>query len=121
MTGERKRIGRRFARTSRQSVTDEQQTTEKLRHLAERASASDSSQGLLVPVEALITVEAEGWVWQTVSKETLASLSHRLVLQTDDGRRRELFMTQSFDAAMDAASRIVEFQNGVVLIETLDP
>ena len=51
----------------------------------------------------------------------LEKLSHRLVLQTEDGRRRELFMTNGLDSAMDAASRIVEFNNGVVLIETLDP
>jgi hypothetical protein len=121
MTDERQRIGRRYAQSSEESVTNEKQTEEKLRHLTERASGSAETQSPLVPVEALITIEAEGWVWQTVSKDTLEALSHRLVLQSDDGRRRELFMTQGFDAAVDAASRIVEFQNGVVLIETLDP
>jgi len=56
-----------------------------------------------------------------VDRKVLEQLSHRLVLQTEDGRRRELFMTNGIDSAMDAASRIVEFNNGVVLIETLDP
>ncbi len=121
MTSERKHIGRRYAQISEESVTDASQTMEKLRHLTERAATAEATTNPLVPVEALITVEADGWVWQTVSKETLAELTHRLVLHTEDGRRRELFMTRDIDSAMDAASRIVEFQNGVVLIETLDP
>ena len=65
--------------------------------------------------------EADALVWQAVDRTVLDKLSHRLVLQTEDGRRRELFMTNGVDSAMDAASRIVEFNNGVVLIETLDP
>jgi hypothetical protein len=57
-----------------------------------------------------MTIESDAWVWQTVDRKVLEQLSHRLVLQTN-----------GIDSAMDAASRIVEFNNGVVLIETLDP
>jgi len=112
---------RRYAKETEIRKTDAVETARKLTELTERARRTGADQGPLVPVEALITIEADAWVWQTVDIAVLESLSHRLVLQTEDGRRRELFMTNGIDAAMDAASRIVEFNNGVVLIESLDP
>ncbi len=112
---------RRYAKETEIRKTDAVETARKLTELTERARRTGADQGPLVPVEALITIEAASWVWQTVDIAVLESLSHRLVLQTEDGRRRELFMTNGIDAAMDAASRIVEFNNGVVLIESLDP
>ena len=48
-------------------------------------------------------------------------LSHRLVFESSAGKRREILMTAGIDAAMDAASKIVELDGGCVLIETLDP
>lgn len=111
----------RYARESHTKRTNAIETVRKLTQLTERARRTGAAQGPLVPVEALMTIESDAWVWQTVDREVLDVLSHRLVLQTEDGRRRELFMTSGIDAAMDAASRIVEFNNGVVLIETLDP
>ena len=110
---------RRYAKETEIRKTDAVETARKLTELTERARRTGADQGPLVPVEALITIEADAWVWQTVDIAVLESL--RLVLQTEDGRRRELFMTNGIDAAMDAASRIVEFNNGVVLIESLDP
>ena len=74
-----------------------------------------------MPVEALVTIETDHWVWQTVDRSTLSKLTHRLVLQMKDGRRRELFMTHTLDAAVESASRIVEFHDGVVLVEALAP
>ena len=58
-------------------------------------------------------------VTETVDRETLSEVTHRLVLQMRDGRRRELFMTHSLDAAVESASRIVEFHDGVVLVEEI--
>jgi hypothetical protein len=101
--------------------TDTNETVRKLRSLTERARLYGRAEGSLVPVEALVTIETEHWVWQTVDRETLSELTHRLVLQMRDGRRRELFMTHSLDAAVESASRIVEFHDGVVLVEALAP
>jgi len=112
---------RRYASESEVKRTNAVETAAKLTQLTDRARRTGAAQGPLVPVEALMTIESDAWVWQTVDRKILEKLSHRLVLQTEDGRRRELFMTNGIDSAMDAASRIVEFNNGVVLIETLDP
>ena len=120
MTTQRK-PARRYASTSETKRTNAVETAAKLTQLTDRARRIGSAQGPLVPVEALMTIESDAWVWQTVDRKVLEKVSHRLVLQTEDGRRRELFMTNGLDSAMDAASRIVEFNNGVVLIETLDP
>ena len=51
----------------------------------------------------------------------LDSLSHRLVFESDNGKRREILMTSCIDTAMSAASKIVELDGGCVLIETLEP
>ncbi|MDP6148787.1 MAG: hypothetical protein QF365_02300, partial [Candidatus Thalassarchaeaceae archaeon] len=75
----------------------------------------------LAPVEALITVDENEWVWQVVDRSVLDLLSHRLIFQTSAGTRREILMTAGINAAMDAASKIVELDGGCVLIETLDP
>ena len=118
MAGLRRRIARSPTEPNR---TDQREATRKLVGLVERARQNGSEQGPLVPVEALITVDREEWVWQVVDRAVLASLSHRLVFQSSAGTRREILMTAGLDAAMDAASRIVELEGGCVLIETLDP
>ena len=120
MTTQRK-PARRYASESETKRTNAVETAAKLTQLTDRARRTGAAQGPLVPVEALMTIESDAWIWQTVDRKVLEQLSHRLVLQTEDGRRRELIMTNGIDSAMDAASRIVEFNNGVVLIETLDP
>jgi hypothetical protein len=120
MTNQRK-PARRYAQNTEMKRTNAVETAAKLTQLTERARRVGAAQGPLAPVEALMTIESDAWIWQTVDRDVLDMLSHRLVLQTEDGRRRELFMTKDLDSAMDAASRIVEFNNGVVLIETLDP
>ena len=56
-----------------------------------------------------------------VDREVLDSRSHRLVFESNNGKRREILMTACIDTAMSAASRIVELDGGCVLIETLDP
>ena len=78
-------------------------------------------QGPLVPVEALVTIERDSWIWQIVDREVLDSLSHRLVFESDNGKRREILMTSCIVSAMSAASKIVELDGGCVLIETLEP
>jgi len=118
MTGLRRRIARSPTEPNRTTNTE---ATQKLVGLVERARANGREQGPLVPVEALITVDREEWVWQVVDRNVLEALSHRLVFESSAGKRREILMTASIDAAMDAASKIVELDGGCVLIETLDP
>ena len=42
----------------------------------------------MVPVEALITVDKEEWVWQVVDRDVLEVLSHRLVFESSAGASR---------------------------------
>tara|TARA_B110000914_G_C15306188_1_gene373428 strand:+ start:333 stop:689 length:357 start_codon:yes stop_codon:yes gene_type:complete len=116
------RLSRRIAKNGEKPVrTDIFGATKKLVELVERARNNSLDQGPLVPIEALVTVEKDEWIWQTVDREVLERLSHRLVFQTQHGNRREILMTSSMDTAMDAASMIVELDGGCVLIESLEP
>jgi hypothetical protein len=118
MTQLRRRIAKQTEAPTR---TDSNGANRKLAELVERATANGREQGPLVPVEALITVKRDEWVWQVVDREVLEVLSHRLIFQAETGTRREILMTAGFETAMDAASCIVELDGGCVLIETLDP
>ena len=116
------RLRRRIAKeTEDPTRTDKGGASRKLADLMKRARTNGSKQGPLVPVEALINVEKDEWVWQVVDKRVLDALSHRLIFQSDNGSRREILMTMGLETAMDAASCIVELDGGCVLIETLDP
>ena len=112
---------RERAEKTREVFNASHQVRDELRTLQERAQGSQVDQGPLVPVEAELEVEDEEWIYQSVDDSTLEELSHRVVLKTDAGERRELFCTRTLDEAVNAASRIVEFSDGVVLIETFDP
>ena len=113
------RLSRRIAKNSERSVkTDIYGATKKL---VERARNNSSEQGPLIPLEALVTVENDEWIWKKVDRKVLKNLSHRLVLQNSNGYRREILMTSNMDNAMDAASIIVDLDGGCVLIETLEP
>ena len=115
MTGLRRRIARSPTEPNRTTNTSHT----KLVGLVERADEWQRAGPL--PVEALITVDQEEWVWQVVDRDVLEVLSHRLVFESSAGKRREILMTAGIDTAMDAASKIVELDGGCVLIETLDP
>ena len=45
---------------------DQSKSTRKLVELVERAQSNGLDQGPLTPVEALVTIEGEDWVWQIV-------------------------------------------------------
>jgi porphobilinogen deaminase len=113
------------ARMRAEKTTTNLEATKELRtrfqEIHERAVESQVEQGPLVPVEAQMEVEEEGWVYQSVDEETLRELSHRVVLHTSAGKRKVLFETQNLNEAMDCAARIVEFSDGCVLVETIDP
>lgn len=113
------------ARTRAETTTEKIEATREVRNrfkeIQDRAVESQVEQGPLVPVEPQMEVEDEGWVYQSVDEETLKELSHRVVLHTSAGRRKVLFETQNLEEAMDCAARIVEFSDGCVLVETVDP
>ena len=114
-------LRRRISNTNEEpTTTDLNGATRKLVELVERARAVGREQGPLVPVEALVTIERDNWIWQIVDRDVLDSLSHRLVFEGGNGRRREILMTACIDTAMSAASKIVDLNDGCVLIETLD-
>ena len=118
MTRIRRRI---LSETKSQVKTDKMGAKIKLNSLVKRAKENGENQGPLVPIEALVTISKDEWIWQAVSTEMLETMSHRLVFQSDGGLRREILMTQNLDTAMDAASIIVELDGNCVLIETLEP
>jgi|TARA_B100001250_G_scaffold279867_1_gene242230 hypothetical protein len=115
-------LRRRIAENAGEPVCmDANGATRKLVELVERAQANGREQGPLVPVEALVTIEGDDWIWQIVDHDVLEMLSHRLVFQNQVGIRREILMTAGLETAVSAASRIVELDGGCVLIETLEP
>ena len=104
MTGLRRRIARSPTEPNRTTNTE---ATRKLVGLVERARKNGREQGPLAPVEALITVDQEEWVWQVVDRDVLEVLSHRLVFESSAGKRREILMTAGIDTAMDAALSLI--------------
>ncbi|MBS72588.1 MAG: hypothetical protein CMO20_06550 [Thermoplasmata archaeon] len=115
------KAARNRAENTTQKIEKTREVRERFRDIHERALGSQVEQGPLVPVEAQMEVEEDSWVYQTVDEDTLKELSHRVVLHTSAGSRKVLFETQNLDEAMDCAARIVEFSDGCVLVETIDP
>ena len=100
-------LRRRIADNAGEPVCmDANGATRKLVELVERAQANGREQGPLVPVEALVTIEGDDWIWQIVDHDVLEMLSHRLVFQNQVGARREILMTAGLETAVSAASRI---------------
>ncbi|MDP6098799.1 MAG: hypothetical protein QF566_01320 [Candidatus Thalassarchaeaceae archaeon] len=110
----------RAAKTT-QNIEETREIRNRFKDIHERALDSQVEQGPLVPVEAQLEVEEENWVYQTVDEEILNELGHRVVLHTSAGTRKVLFETKNLDEAIDCAARIVEFSDGCVLVETIDP
>ena len=104
-----------------QNIEETKELRNRFKEIHERALDSQVEQGPLVPVEAQLEVEEDDWIYQTVDEETLNELGHRVVLQTSAGTRKVLFETKNLNEAMDCAARIVEFSDGCVLVETIDP
>lgn len=115
------RAARVRAEKTSQQIDDAKELRTQFKDIHERAVESQVEQGPLVPVEAQMEVEDDDWVYQSIDEETLRELSHRVVLQTSAGKRKVLFETQNLTEAIDCAARIVEFSDGCVLVETVDP
>ena len=115
------KAARSRAEKTTQNLEETRDLRNRFKEIHERAVDSQVEQGPLVPVEAQLEVEDDSWVYQTVDEETLKELGHRVVLQTSAGARKVLFETKNLNEAMDCAARIVEFSDGCVLVETIDP
>ena len=103
MTGLRRRIA---SKSEEHTKTDLNGATRKLVELVERARAVGREQGPLVPVEALVTIERDSWIWQIVDRQVLDTHSHRLVVEVNNGQSREIMMHTSIDTTMDPAPEI---------------
>ena len=90
----------------------------KLSHLWDRANKSQQDSNFTGTVPAMLTIEDDQWVWQQVSPEVLAAMTHRLVLHQDSGQQT-LGCTADFKIAFDYANHLAETENKVVLIEPL--
>ena len=115
------RAAKARADSTTQKIEEAKELRDRFREIHERALDSQVEQGPLVPIEVQLEVEEDDWVYQTIDEETLRDLAHRVVLHTSAGKRKVLFETKNLDEAMDCASRIVEFSDGCVLVETIDP
>tara|TARA_B100000809_G_scaffold132556_1_gene130347 strand:+ start:1471 stop:1908 length:438 start_codon:yes stop_codon:yes gene_type:complete len=115
------KAARARAEKTSQKISEAKEIRTRFKDIHERAVESQVEQGPLVPVEAQMEVADDDWVYQSIDEETLRELSHRVVLQTSAGKRKVLFETQNLNEAMDCAARIVEFSDGCVLVETVDP
>ena len=115
------KAARARAEKTSQQIDEAKELRTQFKDIHERAVESRVDQGPLVPVEAQMEIEDDDWVYQSVDEDTLRELSHRVVLQTSAGKRKVLFETQNLNEAMDCAARIVEFSDGCVLVESVDP
>lgn len=90
----------------------------RLSHLWNRATKSQQASNPDGQVPAMLTIEDDQWVWQQVSPDVLAAMSHRLVLHQTNGQHT-LGCTPDFKTACAYANHLAETENKVVLIEPL--
>ena len=88
----------------------------RMSNIGGRAKRSRLEEGPKTRVPAMITVEDKEWIWEQVSAEVLASLSHRLMIQEGDGLVQPLGCTADFDTAIALAKEMAA-EGQVVLIE----
>ena len=74
--------------------------------------------GPLTEVPALVRIENEHWIFERIEASTLHQLTHRLVLQTDQGEE-VLGVTENFATALEVARCMAECDQRVVLIQPL--
>ncbi len=87
-----------------------------LSKLWHRSNANLGEQGEAVDVPAMLTIEDDKWVWQQVSEEILAGLSHRVVLHDEDSPTT-LGSVEDFKMAIAYANYLAQTKGQVVLIE----
>ena len=89
-----------------------------LASLTTRAERVGQQMGPLVEVPSLVRIENEHWIFERIEEATLYNLTHRLVLQTDQGE--EVFgVTEDFSTALEVAKCMAENDRRVVLIQAI--
>ena len=83
-----------------------------------RAGRVGQQMGPLTEVPALVRIENEHWIFERIEASTLYELTHRLVLQTDDGEE-VLGVTEDLSTALEVARCMAENDQRVVLIQAL--
>ena len=89
-----------------------------LASLTSRAERVGQQMGPLNEVPALVRIENEHWIFERIEASTLYELTHRLVLQTDDGEE-VLGVTEDLSTALEVARCMAENDQRVVLIQAL--
>ena len=89
-----------------------------LASLTSRAERVGQQMGPLTEVPALVRIENEHWIFERIEASTLYELTHRLVLQTDDGEE-VLGVTEDLSTALEVARCMAENDHRVVLIQAL--
>ena len=89
-----------------------------LASLTSRAERIGQQMGPLTEVPALVRIENEHWIFERIEASTLYELTHRLVLQTDDGEE-VLGVTEDLSTALEVARCMAENDQRVVLIQAL--
>ena len=89
-----------------------------LASLTTRAERVGQQMGPLVEVPSLVRIENEHWIFERIEEATLYNLTHRLVLQTDQGE--EVFgVTEDLSTALEVAKCMAENDRRVVLIQAI--
>ena len=89
-----------------------------LASLTSRAERIGQQMGPLTEVPALVRIENEHWIFERIEASTLYELTHRLILQTDDGEE-VLGVTEDLSTALEVARCMAENDQRVVLIQAL--
>ena len=89
-----------------------------LASLTSRAERVGQQMGPLTEVPALVRIENEHWIFERIEASTLYELTHRLVLQTDDGEE-VLGVTEDLSTALEVARCMADNDQRVVLIQAL--
>lgn len=91
----------------------------RLSKLWHRSNINLEGQGIVVDVPAMLTIENDEWVWQQVSEDILAGLSHRVVLH-DEHSPQTLGCVEDFKMAIAYANYLAQTKGQVVLIEPIN-
>ena len=89
-----------------------------LASLTTRAKTTVAQMGPLVEVPSLVRIENEHWIFERIEETTLYNLTHRLVVQTDEGEQ-VVGVTEDFTTALEVARCMAENEQHVVLIQPL--
>ena len=89
-----------------------------LASLTSRAQRTGEQMGPLTEVPALVRIENDHWIFERIEASTLHELTHRLVLQTNQGEE-VLGVTEDLATALEVARCMAENDQRVVLIQQI--